>query len=482
MTQAERTTPHSQSQGAVSVGDGGSGGRDQSILLGKVLRITRDGDIPSDNPFLGADSARCNLTGSTASGQICQETFAWGLRNPFRLAFDPNTSLTRFYINDTGQDTWEEIDAGQSRADYGWNIREGFCATGSTTDCGPPPAGMTNPIFAYPHANGCDAITAGAFVPNGIWPQSYDDAYLFADYLCGTIFQLVPVGDGTFNATPFATGLGPFGPITMIFGPDGQTESLYYASYGNGGEVRKIAFTQPPPPPSPPPNQAPTAAITADVTSGAAPLSVTFDGSGSSDPDAGDTLTYTWAFGDGTTPIETTTAAVTHVYALPGAFTATLTVRDNHDATSAPATLQINVASALILPVNLTPPGVSGTLRVGMTLSVSTGTWAGSQPLELSYQWLRCGVSGDSCIPILTATDATYTLTPADFGSSLRVMVTATNGGGSAIATSDPSGRVKHACSGSPCGEAASRRLLRAMAERAISQGLAESPTHVVNG
>src|SRR5436853_230664 len=62
----------------VSVGDGGSGGRDQSILLGKVLRITRDGDIPSDNPFLGADSARCNLTGSTASGQICQETFAWG--------------------------------------------------------------------------------------------------------------------------------------------------------------------------------------------------------------------------------------------------------------------------------------------------------------------------------------------------------------------------------------------------------------------
>ena len=176
-----------------------------------------------------------------------------------------------------------------------------------------------------------------------------------------------------------------------------------------------------------------------------------FDGSASSDPDAGDTLTYTWDFGDGTTPAETPSATVTHVYATPGTFTATLTVRDNHGATSAPATLQINVGNGLILPENLALPEVSGTLRVGMALSASNGTWAGSQPLEFSYQWLRCGVSGDSCVPIVAATEATYTLTPADFGSSLRVMVTATNGGGSAIATSDPSGRVKHACSGDPC-------------------------------
>jgi glucose/arabinose dehydrogenase len=428
----------------VTVGDGGLGARDQSVLLGKVLRITSDGGIPADNPFLGPGTARCNLTGSTDPGNVCQETYGWGLRNPFRIAFDPNSSGTRFYINDVGQDTWEEIDAGQAGADYGWNIREGFCASGSTTDCGPPPAGMTNPIFAYPHANGCDSITGGAFVPSGIWPASYDDAYLFADYLCGTIFQLVPAGDGTFTATDFATGLGSGGPITMIFGPDGQMQALYYTTYANGGEVRRIAFTQQQ-------NQAPTAAIAADVTSGPAPLSVMFDGSASSDPDAGDTLTYTWDFGDGTTPAETPSATVTHVYATPGTFTATLTVRDNHGATSAPATLQINVGNALILPENLALPEVSGTLRVGMTLSASNGTWAGSQPLEFSYQWLRCGVSGDSCVPIVAATEATYTLTPADFGSSLRVMVTATNGGGSAIATSDPSGRVKHACSGDPC-------------------------------
>ena len=71
----------------------------------------------------------------------CQETFAWGLRNPFRFAFDPNTTATRFFINDVGQAEWEEIDLGQAGADYGWNVREGPCVNGSVTNCGPPPAG-----------------------------------------------------------------------------------------------------------------------------------------------------------------------------------------------------------------------------------------------------------------------------------------------------------------------------------------------------
>ncbi|MEN3312724.1 MAG: hypothetical protein V7645_2053, partial [Actinomycetota bacterium] len=295
----------------VSVGDGGLGGRDRSVLLGKILRITSDGGIPPDNPFLGADSARCNVTGSTDPGKVCQETYSWGLRNPFRIAFDPNAPGTRFYINDVGQSTWEEIDAAQAGADYGWNVREGFCATGSTTDCGPPPAGMTNPIFAYAHANGCDAITGGAFVPNGIWPDAYNGSYLFADYLCGTMFQLVPSGSGTFTATTFASGFGSGGPIAMMFGPSGTTQGLYYTTYVGGGEVRRIDLTQPE-------NHAPTAAIAADVTSGPAPLTVKFDGGASNDPDVSDTLTYIWDFGDGTTPSETTSATVTHVYSSAG--------------------------------------------------------------------------------------------------------------------------------------------------------------------
>jgi glucose/arabinose dehydrogenase len=160
----------------VSVGDGGcdyAGGgcagandaaRDQHSLVGKILRITRDGTIPSDNPFTGAGTADCRFTGGTTAGNKCRETFAWGLRNPFRIAFDPNDGGTRFFINDVGQNTWEEIDLGSAGADYGWNVREGHCANGSTTDCGAPPAGMTNPVHDYGRDIG-GSITGGAFVP-----------------------------------------------------------------------------------------------------------------------------------------------------------------------------------------------------------------------------------------------------------------------------------------------------------------------------
>jgi glucose/arabinose dehydrogenase len=114
----------------ITVGDGGcdyngdsgcaganDASRDQHVLLGKVLRITREGGIPPTNPYTGMSSARCNLTGRTDPGKHCQETFAWGFRNPFRFAFDPNAAGTRFFINDVGQNAWEEVDQGTAGAD-----------------------------------------------------------------------------------------------------------------------------------------------------------------------------------------------------------------------------------------------------------------------------------------------------------------------------------------------------------------------------
>jgi glucose/arabinose dehydrogenase len=441
----------------VSVGDGGcdydgdsgcgpdnAAARDLNVLLGKVLRITSDGGIPTDNPFVGSNSARCNVSGRTDPGKICQETYAWGFRNPFRLAFDPNAVGTRFYINDVGQSTWEEIDAAQAGADYGWNVREGFCATGSTTDCGAPPTGTTNPIYAYGHEGSCDAITAGAFVPDGVWPGTYDGAYLFADYLCGKIWQLVPSGNG-FTASEFASDLGVGGPISMIFGPAGTTQALYYTTYANGGQVRRIELNQQTE------NHAPTASLVEDVTSGPAPLTVQFDGSGSSDPDSGDTLTYMWNFGDGTQPSETTSANVSHVYADTGTFTATLTVRDNHGATSTPVSAEIQVGSPLTPPQNLVAPEVTGMLRVENTLSANSGIWTGTEPLDLGYQWLRCSADGDPCVPVPGATESEYLLVSDDFGSSIRVVITGTNGAGSTIATSLPTDRIKHQCRGESC-------------------------------
>ena len=226
------------------LGDSGCAGsndaaRDRNVLLGKIVRIDRNGNVPAANPFTGPGTARCNL-GPSAPGTICQETFAWGLRNPYRMAFDPNAPGTRFYVNDVGQGAWEEIDEGTAGADYGWNVREGRCATGSTTNCGPPPAGMTNPIFDYGRSDGCRTITGGAFVPAGVWPAAFGGRYLFSDYACGKIFRLDPNAGGGFTRVDFATNLGANSAVHLTFGPWRTTQALYYTSYQAGGQVRRI--------------------------------------------------------------------------------------------------------------------------------------------------------------------------------------------------------------------------------------------------
>ncbi len=358
----------------ISVGDGGcdyaqdsgcagsnNASRDDFILLGKILRITSTGGIPADNPYIGANSARCNVTGRTTSNKLCQETFAHGLRNPFRMAFDPNAAGTRFQINDVGQDTWEEIDLGQSAADYGWNVREGLCANGSTSSCGTPPVGMTNPVFAYGRNTGCSAITAGAFVPNGVWPSQYDDRFLFGDYTCGTIFMLTPAGGGTYTSSSFVTGMGSSSIVAMTFGPYNSTQALYYLDYSSS-QLRRVAYTGSA-------NRTPTAEIAASPTSGDLPLDVDFDGSASSDLDAGDTLTYHWDFGDGTTR-DTSTATTTYTYITANTYTATLTVSDNHNATSAPATIVIDAGNQPPVPQILAPTAQT-LFSVGDTITLT---------------------------------------------------------------------------------------------------------------
>ena len=122
----------------VSVGDGGGGistTNDDDVLypqaldmlLGKILRLTDDGDIPPTNPFVEDKSERCNKDGWTSKPNIkCQEIYSYGLRNPFKFAMDVNNrKKTRFYINDVGRKTWESIrEAGDGfeGANYGTSI------------------------------------------------------------------------------------------------------------------------------------------------------------------------------------------------------------------------------------------------------------------------------------------------------------------------------------------------------------------------
>jgi glucose/arabinose dehydrogenase len=347
--------------------------RDQNILLGKILRVTTTGDIPANNPFQGEGTARCGQTGRTEPGNKCQETFASGLRNPFRMAFDPNAENTRFFVNDVGQEVWEEINLGQPGADYGWNVREGHCANGSTTDCGPPPQGMTNPIVDYNHSTGCSSITGGAFVPRGIWPVEYDGVYLFADYVCGKIFALG--ADATY--APFASELGNSSATSMRFGPAGTNQALYYTSYADGGQVRRISYIGDV-------NQPPMAHVTVDPAWGEVPLWVRFDAGLSSDPD-GDTLAYTWNFGDGTTP--DTGEQVLHKYETRGHYIAVVSVSDPEGAV-ATANVRIDVGNTPPTP-SITTPAASLRFVVGQAITL-TGRAADREdgPLpDPSLQW-----------------------------------------------------------------------------------------------
>lgn len=392
-------------------------------LNGKILRVSKDGSIPLANPYAKLPgSRRCgNPAGVPAGTGPCKEIFAHGLRNPFRMSFRPGTNT--FHINDVGAAQWEEIDLGARGADYGWNVREGHCAVDSSTVCGPQPVGMTNPIFDYNHNTGCGAITGSAFVPSGVWPAPYDGSYLYADFNCQQIFRLVPKPGGTGYTSAHFTDAWV---ISMAFGPSGSGTSLYYTSFNNGGELRRIAYTGTS-------NLLPSAQLSASPMSGSAPLTVEFNGAGSADPD-GTIAAYIWNFGDGAAT-ESGGPAISHTYA-NGTYFASLTVRDDDGGLSDPVTVRIDAGNFTPTPVIDSPPG-SKLFRVGETITLvghatdpedgilpdSKLTWSVFLRHEDHYHPFLSPTSGNNIqfpAPAPEGLDATQT-------SSLLIMLTASD-------------------------------------------------------
>ena len=181
----------------IAVGDGGkqndpfNNSQNLQVLLGKILRIDVDATtenpslkyaIPADNPFahIIAEQAAKKRKGIPPRGEI----YAYGVRNPWRMAFDRQTGL--LWFADVGQDFWEEINICCKGGNFGWNLREGAHPYAPTSTSSSP--GLIDPLWEYDHDLG-KSITGGV-VYRGTKVPELAGHYLYADYVSGRFWAL----------------------------------------------------------------------------------------------------------------------------------------------------------------------------------------------------------------------------------------------------------------------------------------------------
>lgn len=282
--------------------------RSQSPLRPAGEPVTLDGTIIRINPDTGA--AMPGNPYASSPDANARRVIAHGLRNQFRFAFRPGTN--EIWAGDVGWSTWEEINRVPNATDgvaenFGWpcyegNGRQPGYDNANLTMCESlySGAGQTAPYHAYHHSanvapnDGCptggSSVSGVAFESASSYPAAYDGALFFSDSSRGCIWAMRTGANGLPDPTqiqPFVTGVNV--PVQVLTGPGGD---LFYIALG-AGQLRRVSYPTDT-------NLPPTAVATANPASGPAPLTVSFSGLGSSDPNPGTTLTYAWDLdGDG---------------------------------------------------------------------------------------------------------------------------------------------------------------------------------------
>jgi len=428
--------------------------RSQSLRRPAGEPVNLSGSILRVDPATGLGLPNNPLAGNPNTN--AQRIIAYGLRNPFRITARPGTN--EIWIGDVGWNTWEEVNRIPNPTDstvenFGWpcyegNARQSGYDSANLNICenlyNAGSGAITAPYFTYNHGAkvvGTDNCPTGSSSAAGLtfqfgsgtaYPVEYQDALFFADYSRDCIWVMF---EGT-NGHPNPSNIKAFveaaaNPVDLEMGPDGN---LYYADF-DGGTIRRIVYFNQ--------NQPPIAVATANPTSGSSPLTVNFNGTGSSDPDAGDTITFAWDLdGDGAYD-DSTAAQPTFVYSSNGTFTARLQVTDNHGASNLSFPITITVGNTPPTAI-INSPTAGTTWKVGDVINFSgsaTDPQQGTLPAS-AFSWsLIMHHCPSNCHTHLIQTfsgvsSGSFTAPDHEYPSYLELQLTVTDSGGLTNTTS----------------------------------------------
>jgi glucose/arabinose dehydrogenase len=358
---------------------------DPTSFNGAVLRIDpMTGQALPTNPLYGGASVDDD------------RIVAYGLRNPFRMTIRPGTD--EVWIGDVGWNTWEEINRIVSPTDgtienFGWPCYEGAARQSgydgaNLSICeslylGAGFGSVTAPFYAYNHnativtgetcPSGSSSIAGLTFYSAGAYPTQYHGALFFADYSRDCIWAMLPNASGVPDPNQRRTFVAAASnPVQLTIGPSGD---LFYVDL-NGGRIMRIQY------------KAPDAVATATPTSGAAPLTVTFSGTASTDPD-GQSLLFAWDLDNDGAYDDGSQSTAVYTYTAAGSVTARLRVTDTDGLTDT-ATVTINVSN--------------GSPTASIAAPLSTQKWQVGQQIQFS------GSGSDPEDGSLPSTALTWTL------------------------------------------------------------------------